>query len=507
MAQVEMVRTDIKTGEEVFSKPYFYSKMKCVYPTSNISDEYRIMCQEVNDNMTTFQRMGSGWRFHHIIFVELSVNKYYQLKASSYIPLPKFLKNKHAIVNVKNKNDNECFKWAITSCVYPTNDHVDRLSNYEENSMKFNWKNIKFPVALNDIDKFEKNNPGYSVNVLAINNTNKKLYPLRVSRIKVGNVIDLLLVTESEKSHYYWIKSLSRLLSNQIDRRDSFRFFCKNCFHRFYNETALLNHKEYCYNNAAQKIIFPNKDNQKIYFKHDERSMEVLFVIYADFECFTKNINTCQPNPKYSYAQQYQEHEPSSFCYLVKCFDNEIYKKEEPVIYQKKSEDDNVAQVFVECIEKTVKDIYQKFKYSKEIIMTKEDKENFIKAQKCHICKKPLDKEDKVKDHCHLTGKFHGAAHNKCNLKYKNPMFIPVIFHNLSGYDSHLFIKNLAATEGEISGIPNNEEKYISFNKVIVVDTFKEESKDKEVKRSLRFIDSFRFMASSLDTLSGNLDK
>ena len=82
------------------------------------------MCQEVNDNMTNFQRRGSGWRFHNVIYVELSVNKYAPLAGSSYIPIPKFLKEKKAIVNVQNKNDNECFKWAITSCVYLTNDHV-----------------------------------------------------------------------------------------------------------------------------------------------------------------------------------------------------------------------------------------------------------------------------------------------------------------------------------------------------------------------------------------------
>ena len=94
-------------------------------------------------------------------------------------------------------------------------------------------------------------------------------------------------------------------------------------------------------------------------------------------------------------------------------------------------------------------------------------------------------------DHCHFTGKYRGAAHNKCNLDFKIPKFIPVIFHNLAAYDSHLFVKNLGKSEGEISCIPNSEENYISFNKEIVVDTFiNKEGETKEVKRELRFIDS-----------------
>ena len=140
------------------------------------------------------------------------------------------------------------------------------------------------------------------------------------------------------------------------------------------------------------------------------------------------------------------------------------------------------------------------------MIMTEKDKENFAKAEQCHICDMPLD-EDKVRDHCHFTGKFRGAAHNECNLKYKVPKFIPVIFHNLSGYDSHLFITNFGTSEGDISCIPNNEEKYISFTKEIVVDWFIKEEEPQPVKKTLRFIDSFRFMASSLDTLSSNLSK
>ena len=122
----------------------------------------------------------------------------------------------------------------------------------------------------------------------------------------------------------------------------------------------------------------------------------------------------------------------------------------------------------------------------------------------------------KVRDHCHFTGRYRGAAHNLCNLKYRKPNFTPVVFHNLSGYDSHLFIKNLGFSEGNFNCIPNNEEKYISFSKKIQVGSYMKKVKNekgeinlekKPLHHTIRFIDSFKFMAASLDSLVNNLPK
>ena len=131
------------------------------------------------------------------------------------------------------------------------------------------------------------------------------------------------------------------------------------------------------------------------------------------------------------------------------------------------------------------------------------------KETRCWICKEKFDDKDvKDRDHCHFTGRYRGAAHNLCNLNHKKPNFTPVVFHNLSGYDSHLFIKNLGFSKGNIYCIPNNEEKYISFNKNIQVGSYT--SKKGEIKplhHQIRFIDSFKFMATSLDKLVDNLPK
>ena len=205
-------------------------------------------------------------------------------------------------------------------------------------------------------------------------------------------------------------------------------------------------------------------------FKHFNRSMRVPFVVYADFECFTEPVSGCMPASDCSSTTKYQSHKPSEFSFLIKCFDDSIFA---PILVSQTAEysSSDIPQLFIERLEEEIVDLYGKFKFAKKMVMSPKDRLVYQNAQDCHICGGRLGNH-RVRDHCHLTGKFRGAAHNKCNLDYRVPKFFPVIFHNLSGYDSHLFIKNLGKTEGKIDCIPTNEEKYISFTKEIVVDSF-----------------------------------
>ena len=162
-------------------------------------------------------------------------------------------------------------------------------------------------------------------------------------------------------------------------------------------------------------------------------------------------------------------------------------------------------QKFVEQLEEDIKMIANI--PAKNMIFEKEEAERLNKETKGWICKGEFKEDDKkVRDHCHFTGRYRGAAHNECNLKYKKPNFTPIVFHNLSGYDSHLFIKNLGFTAGNIDCIPNNEEKYISFTKNIEVGSYmNSKGQTKPKYHKIRFIDSFKFMAASLDSLVNNL--
>ena len=511
---VRFTKENPATGKIDINVYSFASKMEIVTEATDLYVLYDHMVDVIFELIQNFQNRGSGWQFDRVEHLDININPYNPLSASSYIELPGNLAEKKAIINVKNENDNECFKWAVTSAVFPAKEHGERLSKQmRKDSEKFVWTGIEFPASLKQIDKFENQN-NYAINVFGYE---KVVYPLRISK-KKDQVINLLLIADEETNHFCWIKNMSRLLSSGINNHQHKRYFCYRCLNSFKSEKSLEKHTEYCQNNEEVKIEMPMiKDDEGkflgpeyIYFKNHYKKQRVPFVVYADFECFTEKIDTCQPEEGKSFTNQYQKHSPSGFSYLIKCFDDELLSPK-LVHYTAKSTDDDIPQLFIESLEKDIKEIYNRFKKPKKMVMTREDRINYKKATHCHICEEEIKDEDvyrKVRDHCHLTGKFRGAAHSICNLKYRLPKFYPVIFHNLSGYDSHLFIKNLGKSEGKIDCIPNNEEKYISFTKEILVDKFiDEEGEEKEVKRKIRFIDSFKFMATSLDSLVKNLPK
>ena len=219
-------------------------------------------------------------------------------------------------------------------------------------------------------------------------------------------------------------------------------------------------HQEYCNKYEGVKIELPEKGTM-LKFKNYHKSEKVPFIVYADFESYIKPLHSCDPNPESSYTKQYQKHEPSSFCYYIKCFDDEVYEQK---LVSYAGED--AAQKFVEMLEKDIREITSMLE--KRMIFGKKEKERFDEETKCWICNRKFTndvKNCKVRDHCHFTNRYRGAAHKTCNFLYRKPNFTPVAFHNPSGYDSHLFVKNLGCSDGNIDCIPNNEERYISFTK------------------------------------------
>ena len=158
------------------------------------------------------------------------------------------------------------------------------------------------------------------------------------------------------------------------------------------------------------------------------------------------------------------------------------------------------------------------YEKKKIIPLTKEEKINYKDQKVCYICKKEFDTIDtaglssleckrnyKVRDHCHYTGKYRDAAHNICNLRYKVPKEIPVVFHNGSTYNYHFIIKELVKEfEGNFDCLGENTEKYITFSLPLKKEI---ENKNIEITYKVKFIDSFRFMSSSLSKLVDNLSE
>ena len=450
---------------------------------------------------------GSGWVLDKIKNLTLHTAKWDPLNAGSYIDLPANLKNKKAIINMKNKDD-KCFLWCVLRALNPVEKNKERVDkDLISKQDTLNMTGIKYPVSFRDIDRFESLNPNISITVLGYNQ-DERVYPLKVSNFTgCEHDITLMLLKDGENSHYCLVNNMSALLASQINNHKGTRNICLNCLNSFKCKKSLDDHKEYRYKNECVKTIMP-EPGTFLRFKNFPHSEKVPFVVYADTEALIKEIHNCDPNPNKSYTKKYQKHEPISFSYYIKCFDNKVCK---PILrtYTKSTpEGEDAMDVFIKWLEEDVKAIANI--KPKEMIFTEEDKERFNESKECWICEEPF-KDNKVRDHCHYTGRYRGPACNSCNLKYRKPKFISVFFHNLSGYDSHLFIKKLGSPDEKenMDCIPNNEEKYISFSKNIKVEQYKDkktgELRDKTFK--IRFLDSFKFMGSSLETLVNNLPK
>ena len=257
----------------------------------------------------------------------------------------------------------------------------------------------------------------------------------------------------------------------------------------------------------------PKQGENILKFNNFHKQLPVPFVIYADFEVITKKVQGCEQSEEMkkdkdtrSYMETYQTHGDCGYGYKVVCCYDDKYSK-----YTRIYRGENAVYKFMEKMLEEVeycKAVIKKH-FNKPLIMTEVDEQHFKTMDGCHICgEKYTDKDVHVRDHCHITGKFRGSAHQECNLKLRikpENLKIPVIFHNLRGYDSHFIMQQIGEIakkhaytnkKGEkqdlnINSIPNNMEKYMAFMS----------------GNHLTFIDSFQFTSSSLDKLVSNLPK
>ena len=292
--------------------------------------------------------------------------------------------------------------------------------------------------------------------------------------------INLLLIGQAGKLHYTWIKNLNRLLYDQSKHKER-KHFCERCLHGYSREDLLEAHRPECkgIGQTAVRVEMPEEGKNKLTFQNYHKQLSAPYIIYADFEALTTKIQGVVLDPTKSNTQKTQYHETCSYCYIVVRCDGQT---EPPMEYR----GPNAAEHFLKALQAEEQKIKKVLSSPKAMNMTREDWQAYKSATFCHVCEKTLD-GDCVRDHCHITGKYRGAAHNTCNLKLRlspKTTTIPVVFHNLRGYDSHLLMQSISKVDGRISCIANNTEKYISFS-----------------LGQLRFIDSMQFLLASLDKL------
>ena len=211
-------------------------------------------------------------------------------------------------------------------------------------------------------------------------------------------------------------------------------------------------HKEDCLNiNGTESV---DVKEGIIKFENYSRQLPVPFKIYADFECNLQDTEIYEG----SCTKKYHDHVPCSYAYKIVCIDDRFSKL--IVVYR----GENAAYEFIKAILKEYKyckNIMKKH-FNKNLIMSEEEEYLFQQSNNCWICKKLINNDvEKVRDHCHVTGKFRGAAHRDCNINFKLTKGIFIIIHNLKDYDSHLIFSVLYKCNLKISVIKNGLEKYI----------------------------------------------
>ena len=293
------------------------------------------------------------------------------------------------------------------------------------------------------------------------------------------------MISNGKNWHYLAVKSLSRLLRGISSNHNS-DYYCLNCFNFYRTENKLNVHKKICENHEYCNIEMPSPNNNIIKYNQGDKSLELPFIIYA-------KIDT---NPDLSSTTKINQHIPSGYSIYTNC----SFDKSNNKLSYYRGED---------CRKRFCKDLKDHatkiidFKKKSMIPLTKEEGDNYNKENICYICKKDFNNDTKVRDHCHFTGKYRGAAHNTCNLRYKIPKSIPVIFHNGSTCDYHFIIKEFALEfDGNFECLGKNTEKHITFSVPIKK---RIENKNIDITYKIKFIDSFRFMATSLSKLVDNL--
>ena len=364
---------DFPTRNEI--KPVnFHSCIEVKLAGTNEEDLYDTMMGIILQTIAKYMATGSDVRFHSIIKFELPTVSYEPLRGETHILLPKELANKNAIMNIQNK-DNKCFLWCVLRALNPSKNNPQRIDNELMGKKNIlNMEGIDYPVSLKDFNDFEKQNPTISITVLGYDG--KSVYPLRNSaNTDRDHNIVLMLIEKDGVKHYCLVKSLSRLLNSQVPKNNGKHYFCLRYLNPFWCEEALNKHKEYCGNYKAVKIQMSEKGTM-LKFKNYHGSEKVPFIVFADFACYNKPIQSCEPNPENSYTKQYQKHEPSSFCYYIKCFDDEVY---DPKLVSYTGEDAAQMQKFVEMLEKDFREITSI--PEKEMIFGKKKKNNLTRKR------------------------------------------------------------------------------------------------------------------------------
>lgn len=446
----------------------------------------------IEQRIDDFVENGSGWIFGEVVCTNVEIGNCKQLTGSC-----NFLSIKHLsqMKKIRKSDDekNQCFFQAVAFHFTKTAKRSVIARFIKE---KLNTTTTKTPVSIRTIPNFERQNKHLQLKINVLSIEDEQVFPIYFSKnVNKTNVITLLLYetrhNEKAINHYVYIRNIDSFLNKRYGKTNYYEKGkrCLNCFAKFTSkrnrQEQLNTHYKNCLENKPQVIRVP-KDGATLHFKNFNNKFKTPYIGFFDFEsahkappqkcetCHKKGV-ICQHSATTKAIQI-----PITVSFLILDWNEQIIASSTYTGY------DCVDKFFDELFK--VEDMILA-KKEQPLVMTKKMEKQFKTATVCHICEHEL-LEDKVRDHCHRTGDFLGAAHNLCNLQRREKNTIPMFCHNLSGYDSHFLMQRFGFAKKitSLSALPYNTERF----RTITMNSF-------------TFLDSLSFLNASLDELTNDL--
>ena len=358
-----------------------------------------------------------------------------------------------------------------------------------------NIKGITTPVDVRQVHKFERKNRDLKFNVniyMIVSGQIIPVYKSKNSVIKTNTMIHLLLVPKYREHHY--IPKFCDLNNEQF-------FHCSHCLNSFTSNAALSNHQEFCFNEESVKIEYPKPGDSVSFQSHEKKILQPI-IGACDFEASLEPVSRIENAVTYN-CTNCAENGPVDQCnhntinlnhQVPTTYSIILLDKLGKIIFEKtESEEKNVMKKFFSTLDYLETNFYpllQRYKIKDDY--TQENEQAFAQARRCYLCKKYFQNHiqnlRKVRDHCHYTNQYLGAAHNNCNWRRTSNKNIPIFIHNFKNYDAQFILSGLKYTSRKIQGLPFNMEKMRTLN-----------------IGKITFIDSLQLLPSSLQELVNNL--
>ena len=532
---------------------------RAIDPEGDYHTMMSLFASELATDFAIFSRDSSGWTFEKMHQFDIHQARYHltRNRGRADVPpkLPPSVAKQSVVVFNRNTNPKKnigenCFIDAISVASFlaenekgvPPKFRYGRL-DYWRRLLK-NKKKLKFcenlmnidGVDVRDIYKFENDNPRYFVTVITTDGKSG-FYTLRqfkYSRFKYTKNPIILNILYYNK-HYFAIRNLDRLLSGPSmveSPKNNKKYYCNFCLNKFKRKSLRDKHMEDCTSNNIRKVYMPDEGSYISFDNYVNACQHHPFVFYADSECYQNKIKDDLGKSTEIIA----EHVPLMMGFYLAInpnfkwvIDNQVRKAvilnflpEYPDKLYFEFRGENCVNEFMDKLVDITERLQKLFAHIKIEMNDQEFDRGMIdlyNTTSCYICGGALENEDTntkgVIDHCHWTGNYRGIAHNKCNINIRQQRrYFPVIFHNFRGYDCHVicrYVKLSSQKNFKLGTIPLTKEKYLSLSIKWKVNEFKKlntDTREYEVVslyNEIRFLDSFQFLSSSLETLMDQL--